>query len=58
MVGDHPAADIAGARAVGLKTGWVSRGKEWPADMTAPTLTASTAAEVNNAVVRLETPAD
>lgn len=53
MVGDHPAADISGGSAAGLKTGWVSRGKEWPADMTTPTLTAGTAAEIIDAVVLL-----
>jgi len=53
MVGDHPTADIAGGRAAGLKTGWVSRGKEWPAEMAAPDLSAGTAAEVIDAVVLL-----
>ncbi|WP_035749077.1 HAD family hydrolase [Arthrobacter sp. 35W] len=52
MVGDHPTADIAGGRAAGLRTGWVSRGKEWPSGMAAPDLSAPTAAEVINAVVR------
>lgn len=53
MVGDHPAADIAGGRASGVKTGWVSRGQEWPREMPAPDLSAGTAAEVINAVVLL-----
>jgi putative hydrolase of the HAD superfamily len=30
MIGDHPVADIAGARAVGLGTVWLSRGRTWP----------------------------
>jgi putative hydrolase of the HAD superfamily len=30
MIGDHPEADIAGARAVGLGTVWLSRGRTWP----------------------------
>lgn len=29
MVGDHPAADIAGARALGWATAWVSHGRVW-----------------------------
>lgn len=52
MVGDHPTADIAGGKAAGLETGWVSRGKEWPEETVSPTLIAGTAAEVINAVVR------
>ncbi|WP_425861446.1 HAD family hydrolase [Arthrobacter sp. TWP1-1] len=52
MVGDHPAADIAGGQAAGLETGWVSRGKEWPGETASPTLIAGTAAEVIDAVVR------
>ena len=29
MVGDNPAVDIAGARAVGIATGWVGHTKKW-----------------------------
>jgi FMN phosphatase YigB (HAD superfamily) len=29
MIGDHPDADIAGARHVGLGTVWLSRGRTW-----------------------------
>lgn len=29
MIGDDPLADIAGARGVGLRTIWVSRGRSW-----------------------------
>jgi FMN phosphatase YigB (HAD superfamily) len=54
MVGDHPAADILGGGAAGLRTGWVSRGKEWPREMAAPDLSAGTAAEVIDAVVLLD----
>ncbi|MEV7135292.1 HAD-IA family hydrolase [Arthrobacter sp. NPDC093128] len=53
MVGDHPTADIAGGREAGLKTGWVSCGKEWPDELTAPNLSACTAAQVIDAVVLL-----
>ena len=51
MVGDHPTADISGGRAAGLRTGWVSRGEDWPSDIAAPDLSAATAAEVIDAVV-------
>jgi len=30
FVGDHPELDIAGAQAVGMKTAWMRRGREWP----------------------------
>lgn len=30
MIGDNPQADIAAARAVGLRTVWLSRGRAWP----------------------------
>ncbi|MHC6175920.1 HAD family hydrolase [Glutamicibacter sp. X7] len=53
MVGDHATADIAGGQAAGLHTGWVSRGKEWSRETIFPTLTADTAAEVNDAIVRI-----
>ena len=40
MVGDHPVADIAGAQACGLSTGWVSHHRAWsggtPADLVSP----------------------
>ena len=51
MVGDHPTADIAGGKAAGLKTGWVSRGKEWADSSMRPNLVAETAAEVIEAVM-------
>jgi FMN phosphatase YigB (HAD superfamily) len=40
MVGDHPVADIAGAKECGLLTGWVSHDRAWstgaPADIAFP----------------------
>lgn len=45
MVGDHVEADMAGGRAAGLRTGWVSHGRTWP-DADPPTLSAPTTAEV------------
>jgi HAD superfamily hydrolase (TIGR01549 family) len=40
MVGDHVTADIAGARAAGCSTAWVSHGRPWPETWT-PDLVAS-----------------
>lgn len=45
MLGDHPVADVAGGRASGLSTGWVSHGRPWPGGP-APDLSASTTAEL------------
>lgn len=58
MVGDHPAADIAGGHAAGLETGWVSRGKEWPGEIASPTLIGGTVAAVIDAVVHRGSRAD
>ncbi|MDR3709125.1 MAG: HAD family hydrolase [Capsulimonadaceae bacterium] len=33
FVGDHPVNDIAGARGASLRTAWLRRGREWPAEM-------------------------
>ena len=49
MVGDHPEADIAGARAVGLRTAWVSHGHEWPFDWR-PDVIGSTTADALDAL--------
>ena len=40
MVGDHAPADIAGARAAGLRSVWLDHGRPWPETVYAPTLTA------------------
>lgn len=45
MVGDHVEADMAGGRAAGLSTGWVSHGRTWPNTNT-PTVSAATTTEV------------
>lgn len=49
MVGDHPGADMAGARAAGLMTAWVSHHQRWPHDWQ-PTLSAPSTAEVLTAL--------
>ena len=36
FVGDNPVNDIDGARAFGMRTAWVSRGKQFPAELAAP----------------------
>ena len=38
MIGDHPAADIGGAHAVGLSTCWLRRGRVWMEAAHRPTL--------------------
>lgn len=36
MVGDSPAADVAGGRGAGLRTVWVTRGRSWPGEPPGP----------------------
>ena len=36
FVGDNPVTDIDGARAFGMRTAWVSRGRQFPADLRQP----------------------
>ena len=57
MVGDHPVADISGGREAGMSTGWVSRGRDWPDGLEAPSLSGTTAADVLNAIVLASCPA-
>lgn len=45
MVGDHVEADIAGGRAAGLATAWVTHGRPWP-EQWLPTLMESSTADV------------
>ena len=52
MIGDHPTADIAGARDCGLQTGWVSHRCEWTADWS-PTITGRTTVEVFDLLLQL-----
>lgn len=51
MIGDHPTADIEGARAIGLNTAWGSRGGLWTEHPFSPTVVAPTAAEAINEIV-------
>jgi putative hydrolase of the HAD superfamily len=41
FVGDHPQADVEGARQAGLRAVWFSGVHEWPNDLTAPEFTIS-----------------
>lgn len=41
MIGDHPPADIAGARVAGLRSVWLNHGRAWPETGYTPTFTAS-----------------
>ena len=50
MIGDHPTADIEGARSAGFSTGWVSYGRPWPHPWD-PTLTAPTTVELLGALL-------
>ncbi|GAA3607279.1 hypothetical protein GCM10022223_24080 [Kineosporia mesophila] len=45
MVGDDPRLDIRGAAEVGVSTLWISHGRDWPADLPGPTVTAGDPAE-------------
>ena len=45
MIGDSPAADIAGASRLGLRSVWISAGQPWTETSYAPTLIAANAAE-------------
>ncbi len=42
MVGDSPSSDIAGGTGVGLRTIWISRGRDWPLEDIEPTVTVPT----------------
>ena len=53
MVGDHPIADIAGARNFGLQTGWVSHGCAWTADWS-PTISKRTTVEVLELLLEID----
>lgn len=46
FVGDSPAADIEGARKVGMDTAWLSHGRKWPPELRPPTHTLSKFADL------------
>jgi putative hydrolase of the HAD superfamily len=47
FVGDSPAADIQGARKVGMDTAWMSLGRIWPAELRPPTHTLTKFADLS-----------
>lgn len=51
MVGDTAAADIAGAQAAGIRSIWMRRGRDWPAELPAPTAIVDTFAEAVEVVL-------
>ncbi|GAB3749532.1 HAD family hydrolase [Microlunatus parietis] len=55
MIGDHPDADVRGAARVGLRTGWVDRGRRWLGD-DPPTVQAVTAPAVIEAAISVRHP--
>lgn len=50
MVGDHPRADIEGARGMGFATGWVSHRRTWPSELQLPDVTGHTTVAVLEAL--------
>jgi HAD superfamily hydrolase (TIGR01549 family) len=51
MVGDSPHSDIGGARALGIRTVWIHRGRDWdPADGPAPDHVAGSVPEAVEAI--------
>ncbi|GIF24769.1 putative hydrolase of the HAD superfamily [Actinoplanes tereljensis] len=57
MLGDHEENDVGGGVTVGLRTGWVALGREWPAHLGyRPTVVAESCADLLEAVIRLPAP--
>jgi putative hydrolase of the HAD superfamily len=54
FVGDNPDDDIQGARALGMKTVWLSHGRCWPAQLPAPDAIAQSVADVERAIEEVD----
>jgi HAD superfamily hydrolase (TIGR01509 family) len=52
MVGDDPAADVAGGHTAGLRTSWVSHGRSWPRDDLRPDRTSRSPSDALRALER------
>jgi putative hydrolase of the HAD superfamily len=52
MVGDNPGADVGGAVACGLRSAWISRGRDWQLDAFLPDVSVATVAEAVQLIVR------
>ena len=46
FVGDNPSADIVGTQTAGMKTAWVSGGREWPLADASPDFIVETVADL------------
>ncbi|MDE2764998.1 MAG: HAD family hydrolase [Chloroflexota bacterium] len=50
FVGDNPVTDMEGARAFGMRTAWVSRGRSFPPDLPSPDLVIERVADLRPAL--------
>jgi HAD superfamily hydrolase (TIGR01509 family) len=57
FVGDNPEDDIQGARALGMRTVWISHGRRWPEDLPPPDHVVARLSEVGDVLERREAPA-
>ena len=51
FVGDNPEADIRGAQAVGMRTAWIHRGRDWPYEDQRPDYIVSHVAELRSVLL-------
>lgn len=54
MIGDDPLNDIQAANAAGLRSVWLSRGRDWPTDLEPPTLEAGSFPQAVDEVLSCE----
>ena len=51
MVGDSAEADVAGGAGVGLRTVWLTRGREWDSTMPPPDTAVTTVSDAVTAIL-------